>query len=66
LSEVAVMGDADNDLPMFARAAVSVAMGQSQANVKAAATCATDAIMDDGAVAEAIHRFILPRINNGS
>ena len=64
LSEVAVMGDADNDLPMFARAGLSVAMGQSQSWVTTAATFATDAIMDDGAVAEAVERFILPRINN--
>ena len=64
LAEVAVMGDADNDLPMFARAGVSVAMGQSKPWVKTAATFATDAIMDDGAVAEAIERFILPRLSN--
>jgi hypothetical protein len=41
-------------------------MGQSQPRVKNAASCATDAIMDDGAVAEAIDRYILPRINIGS
>ncbi|HTI31241.1 MAG TPA: HAD-IIB family hydrolase [Sphingomonas sp.] len=64
MSDVAVLGDADNDLPMFARAGLSVAMGQSQAWVKTAATFATDAIMDDGAVAEAIDRYILPRISN--
>ncbi len=64
LSEVAVMGDADNDLPMFARAGLSVAMGQAKPWVKTAATFATDAIMDDAAVAEAIERFILPRLSN--
>lgn len=63
LGDVAVMGDADNDLPMFARAGLSVAMGQSEPWVKTAATFATDAKMDDGAVAEAIERFILPRLN---
>ena len=64
LTDLAVLGDADNDLPMFARAGVSVAMGQSSAHVKAAASFATDAIMDNGAVAEAIERFILPRVNS--
>ena len=64
LSDVAVMGDADNDLPMFARAGLSVAMGQAHERVKSAATFATDATMDDAAVAEAIERFILPRIRN--
>ncbi|CAM3062196.1 Cof subfamily of IIB subfamily of haloacid dehalogenase superfamily/HAD-superfamily hydrolase, subfamily IIB [Sphingomonas antarctica] len=64
LTEVAVMGDADNDLRMFASAGLSVAMGQSHDRVKSAATFATDAIMDDAAVAEAIERFILPRVNN--
>ena len=66
LGDVAVMGDADNDLPMFARAGLSVAMGQSQTWVKTAATFATDAIMDDAAAAEAVERYILPRIQNGS
>lgn len=64
LSDVAVMGDADNDLPMFARAGLSVAMGQAEAQVKAAATFATEADMDHAAVAEAIEHYILPRLNN--
>jgi Cof subfamily protein (haloacid dehalogenase superfamily) len=66
LNDVAVMGDADNDLPMFARAGLSVAMGQAKPWVKTAATFATDAIMDDAGVAEAIERYILPRINSES
>lgn len=64
MSDVAVLGDADNDLPMFARAGLSVAMGQAKPWVKTAATFSTDAIMDDGGVAEAIERHILPRISN--
>ena len=64
LIDVAVMGDADNDLPMFARAGLSVAMGQAQARVKAAATFATEADMDHAAVAEAIDNYIMPRLSN--
>ena len=62
LADVAVMGDADNDLPMFARAGLSVAMGQSQPWVQTAATFATEADMDHAGVAEAVDRYILPRI----
>ena len=64
LSDVAVMGDADNDLPMFARAGLSVAMGQASDRVKAAATFTTEATMDEAGVAEAVERYILPRLSN--
>ena len=64
LSDVAVMGDADNDLPMFARAGLSVAMGQASDRVKGAATFATVATMDEAGVAEAIERYILPRLSS--
>jgi hydroxymethylpyrimidine pyrophosphatase-like HAD family hydrolase len=50
-----------NDLPMFARAGLSVAMGQAPANVQASAD-ATAASNEENGVADAIVRFIHPRI----
>ena len=61
LAEVAALGDMANDLPMFARAGYSVAMGQAPACVRAAAN-ATATSNDQGGVAEAIDRFIRTRI----
>jgi Cof subfamily protein (haloacid dehalogenase superfamily) len=61
LKEVAALGDMINDLPMFARAGLSVAMGQAPANVRAAAT-ATAATNEEAGVADAIARFVRPRI----
>jgi Cof subfamily protein (haloacid dehalogenase superfamily) len=64
LAQVAVLGDMANDLSMFARAGLSVAMGQAPANVQAAAS-ATAASNEEDGVAEAITRFIRPRIDQG-
>ena len=61
LRQVAVFGDMNNDLPMFDRAGVSVAMGQAPAEVKARADEVSTSNDDDG-VANAIDRFILPRL----
>ncbi|MBB5709213.1 Cof-type HAD-IIB family hydrolase [Sphingomonas xinjiangensis] len=59
LSAVAALGDQRNDLPMFARAAVSVAMGQAPEEVRAAAKHVARSNQEDG-VADAIDRFVLP------
>jgi Cof subfamily protein (haloacid dehalogenase superfamily) len=61
LKQVATLGDMANDLPMFARAGLSVAMGQAPAFVRAAAT-ATVSTNNEGGVAQAIARFVRPRI----
>jgi Cof subfamily protein (haloacid dehalogenase superfamily) len=61
LTQVAALGDMANDLPMFARAGLSVAMGQAPACVRTAAT-ATVSSNNEGGVAEAIARFVRPRI----
>jgi Cof subfamily protein (haloacid dehalogenase superfamily) len=53
LDQIAVFGDQANDLPMFARAAVSFAMGQGPEAVRAKATHVVASNDDDG-VAEAI------------
>jgi Cof subfamily protein (haloacid dehalogenase superfamily) len=61
LERVAVIGDADNDLPMFERAGLAIAMGQATDAVKSKAAFVTDSNADDG-VASAIERFVLPRV----
>lgn len=61
LSAVAVLGDQNNDLPMFALAGLSIAMGQAPQNVRDAADHVALSNDDDG-VADAIERFVLPAI----
>jgi Cof subfamily protein (haloacid dehalogenase superfamily) len=61
LEEVAVIGDQYNDLPMFARAGLSIAMGQAPEDVRRAATRVTGANDADG-VAQAIDTILLPML----
>ena len=61
LASVAVLGDQHNDLAMFARAGMSIAMGQASEGVRAAATHVSRSNEEDG-VADAIDRFILPEL----
>lgn len=61
LEQVAVLGDGDNDLPMFARAGLSVAMGQAGERVRGAADVVA-ATNDEDGVADAIARFVRPGI----
>lgn len=61
LAEIAVMGDMDNDVAMFRRAGLSVAMGQAPDAVKAEADFVSSTNQEDG-VAHAIDTFILPRV----
>ena len=58
LSQTAVIGDQFNDVPMFARAGLSIAMGQAPDGVKALAQHVTGANDADG-VAQAIDQIIL-------
>jgi hypothetical protein len=58
--ELAVIGDMDNDLPMFAASGFAVAMGQAPPAVRAAAAAVTGPNTRDG-FAEAVQRLILPR-----
>ena len=60
LERVAVIGDAPNDLPMFARAGLAIAMGQAPDEVKAAARFVTAGNDSDG-VAQAVDRLLLGR-----
>jgi Cof subfamily protein (haloacid dehalogenase superfamily) len=57
LADVVAFGDARNDLPMFAVAGASVAMGQASDDVRAAASYVAAASADDG-VAGAVERLL--------
>jgi Cof subfamily protein (haloacid dehalogenase superfamily) len=58
LEEVAAIGDQHNDLAMFARAGLSIAMGQGPEDVRRAANRITGSNEQDG-VAQAIDRILL-------
>jgi Cof subfamily protein (haloacid dehalogenase superfamily) len=57
-AEIAVVGDGDNDVAMFERSGVSIAMGNASPQVQGAADFVTDTNCDEG-FANAIERFIL-------
>lgn len=57
-SQVMAFGDGNNDIPMFQRAGMSVAMGNASDEVKAYCDFITDDYREDG-VANAIMKFIL-------
>ena len=58
LDEIAVVGDGSNDVAMFERSGLSIAMGNASPEVQQAADLVTDSNDDDG-FAAAIERFIL-------
>jgi Cof subfamily protein (haloacid dehalogenase superfamily) len=58
LTEIAVIGDGGNDVAMFERAGLSIAMGNASSLVQRKADFVTDSNGDDG-FASAIERFIL-------
>lgn len=59
LAHTAAIGDAGNDVAMFLRAGLSIAMGQAETTVKAQADHVTGSNLEDG-LATAIGRYILP------
>lgn len=59
LGRTAVIGDGANDVPMFARAGLSIAMGQADAKVREHAMRVTSSNSEDG-LAAAVERYILP------
>lgn len=63
LRAVAVIGDQGNDVAMFRRAGLAIAMGQASAAVQAEAHFVA-ASNEQAGVADAIARFILPRIGS--
>jgi hydroxymethylpyrimidine pyrophosphatase-like HAD family hydrolase len=60
LAHTAAIGDAGNDVAMFVRAGLSIAMGQAETGVKTQANYVTGSNLEDG-LATAIERYILPR-----
>ena len=57
--EIATIGDMPNDISMFKQSGFSIAMGQSNNEVKSAASASTDSVEEEG-FAIAMERFILP------
>jgi Cof subfamily protein (haloacid dehalogenase superfamily) len=60
LDRIAVLGDQPNDVLMFKRSSLSVAMGNASEEVKRQATFVTTSFADEG-FANAVDQFILPR-----
>jgi Cof subfamily protein (haloacid dehalogenase superfamily) len=58
LAEIAVIGDGGNDVAMFERSGLCIAMGNASAEVQQAADFVTDSNREDG-FANAVERFIL-------
>jgi Cof subfamily protein (haloacid dehalogenase superfamily) len=58
--EIATIGDMPNDVLMFERSGLSIAMGNASDQVKAQAKAVTDGFEDEG-FAKAVRRFVLPR-----
>jgi len=62
LAHVAVLGDQFNDVPMFERAGIAIAMGQAPEAVKVKAAYISTSNDEDG-VAHAIDTILLPMLN---
>jgi Cof subfamily protein (haloacid dehalogenase superfamily) len=60
LEQIATLGDQPNDVLMFQRSGLSIAMGNASEEVQRQATCVTASNEDEG-FAKAIEQFILPR-----
>jgi Cof subfamily protein (haloacid dehalogenase superfamily) len=58
--EIATMGDMPNDVLMFRKSGLSIAMGNASPEVQAQADLVTDSYNDEG-FAKAVERFILGR-----
>jgi len=60
LAQIATFGDGANDVLMFQRSGVSIAMGNASPQVQAQATYVTASNEDEG-FAKAVEEFVLPR-----
>ena len=58
--QIATIGDGANDVLMFQRSGLSIAMGNASEDVQREATCVTASNEDEG-FAKAVEEFILPR-----
>jgi Cof subfamily protein (haloacid dehalogenase superfamily) len=61
LENVVTLGDQLNDVLMFQRSGLSIAMGNASDEVKRQATFVTTSFMDEG-FANAIEKYVLPRV----
>jgi hydroxymethylpyrimidine pyrophosphatase-like HAD family hydrolase len=59
---MAVIGDGQNDVTMFALGGLSIAMGNASGAVKAKANLVTESNEDEG-FAKAIEEFVLPHVS---
>ena len=60
LSQIATIGDQLNDVPMFERSGLSIAMANASAEVQRLAMCVTTSFGDEG-FANAVEKYVLPR-----
>ena len=60
LEQIATVGDGANDVLMFQRSGLSIAMGNASEDVQREATCVTASNEDEG-FAKAVEEFILPQ-----
>ena len=65
LQQIATIGDQLNDIPMFKRSGLSIAMGNSSEEVKRHAMCVTSSFGEEG-FANAVENYILPRAKAAS
>jgi Cof subfamily protein (haloacid dehalogenase superfamily) len=61
-SRIATIGDMDNDVLMFRKSGLSIAMGNASAEVKNQAKLVTDTNEEDG-FAKAVERFLLSKVD---
>jgi Cof subfamily protein (haloacid dehalogenase superfamily) len=60
-SQIATIGDMPNDVNMFKKSGVSIAMGQASAEVQQSASYVTSSSEDEG-FANAMEKFIIPTV----
>ena len=63
VDQIATIGDMPNDISMFEKSGVSIAMGQANDEVKSAATYSTSSSEEDG-FANAVERYVLQPVSS--
>ncbi len=65
LDQIATIGDQPNDVLMFCRSGLSIAMGNASGDVQRQAMCVTTSFADEG-FANAVEKYILPHAKPAS
>jgi Cof subfamily protein (haloacid dehalogenase superfamily) len=60
-AQIVTIGDMDNDVSMFTKSGLSIAVGNASEAARAAASVVCDRTNDQDGFAEAVDRFVLPR-----